>query len=275
MTRDQDLSRRKLLQRAALGAGGALQLARQVRAESPYGPFKMGIQSYSLRGYGLDEALAQTRRLGLRYWESFPGHIPPTTEPGRVAALREKLAAAGVELLSYGVVGFGRDADANRRMFEAARALGVRTLSADPEHEAFDQLERLVEEFGINIAIHNHGPGSRWDRIQQVVDACKQRHRRIGACVDTGHFLRSKEDPVRAIELLGPRVFGCHLKDVKDATRFAILGKGDLDIRGTLRALKKLEYREVLALEYEENPQDPMADLQECLAAVRSAAAAL
>ena len=37
----------------------------------------------------------------------------------------------------------------------------------------------------------------------------------IGACVDTGHYIRSDEDPVEAIERFGKRTFGVHLKDVK------------------------------------------------------------
>ncbi len=270
----EKLNRRDVLRH---GAGAVLAPllagAAAAREASPYGPFKMGIQSYSLRGYkALDEALAQTQKLGLHYWESWNGHIPPTTSFQEAAALREKLRAAHVRVLAYGVVGFGGDAAANRRHFEAAEVLGIRTLSADPEPRAFDQLEDLVEEFQINIAIHNHGPGSRWDKIQQVVDAVKGRHKRIGACVDTGHFLRSSENPVRAVEALGDRVFGCHLKDVKGTNTFTILGQGDLDLVGVLKALRAIRYDEVLALEYEENPMDPIADIQACLAAVRAAA---
>ena len=64
---------------------------------------------------------------------------------------------------------------------------------------------------------------------------------------------------------------GVHLKDVKDAKTFTILGQGDMDVPGVLKALRTLRYREVLALEYEENPDNPIADLENCLATVRSA----
>jgi inosose dehydratase len=185
--------------------------------------------------------------------------------------VQAKLKAADVRLLAHGVHGFGGDASANRRTFEMAKAMGVKTLTADPEPKSFDQLDDLVEEFGINIAIHNHGPGSRWDKIQQVVDAIKGHHKRIGASVDTGHFLRSSENPVRAVELIGERVYSVHLKDVKDTTKFTILGEGDLDLLGMLKALRATKFNEVLALEYEENEKNPIADLQQCLAAVRSA----
>jgi sugar phosphate isomerase/epimerase len=268
------LSRRDLLRGAAAGAVGiaATPLAAWSQQNRPYAPFRMGIQSYSLRGYkSLDEALAKTKDLGLRYWEAYSAHVPLTTDPAQVAAIKEKLEAAQVRLRAHGVSGFGADTAANRRVFEAAKALGVVTITADPAPDSFDDLEKLVEEFQINIAIHNHGPGHRYDKLADVVKATQGRHKRIGASVDTGHFLRSRENPVKVIETLGERVYSVHLKDVKDATKFTILGDGDLDLVGTLKALKAINYREVLALEYEENPENPIADIEKCLAAVRAA----
>lgn len=265
-------SRRDLLRGAAAGALGLAAAPLLSAADKPYGPFKMGLQSYSLRGYtSLDQALEQTRNLGLHYWESFSAHVPLTTDPAKAAELLAKLKAADVRMLAHGVSGFGDNKEANRNVFVAAKLLGVETISADPAPNSFDQLEALVDEFKINIAIHNHGPGSRYDKLQQVVDAVKGRHKRIGACADLGHFLRSSEDPVKVIETLGDRIYGVHLKDVKDTKTFTILGKGDMDVVGVLRALKALKFKHVVALEYEENPANPIADIQECLATVRNA----
>jgi sugar phosphate isomerase/epimerase len=264
------LDRRDLLRRAAAGAAFLTGSQHAAAQESPYGPFKMGIQSYSLRGYRpLERALKQTQALKIGYWEAWDGHIPQTAD---AADVKMQLRAADVRLLAYGVVGFGADAAANRRLFEFARRMEIPVISADPAPEALAQLNDLVREFDLRIAIHNHGPRSRYDRLEDVTRALEGRDRRIGACVDTGHYLRSRVDPVKAIETLGDRVYGVHLKDVKDATRFTILGEGDLDLLGVLRALKARNYREVLALEYEEHPEDPMAEIEQCLAAVRKAA---
>jgi inosose dehydratase len=275
MTDNILLTRRTFLRQATLGAAGVTLAPLLASAadgdKSPYGPFKMGLQSYSLRSFKVEQALEHTKNLGLHYWEAYNAHVPLTADSAQVSAIREKLKAADVRLLAHGVNGFGTNREANRRIFEGAKALGIQTISADPQKEALAQLEELVEEFQINIAIHNHGPGSRYDKLQQVVDAVKDRHKRIGACVDTGHFLRSREDPVRVVETLGPRVYGVHLKDVKDATRFTILGQGDLDLVGLLKVLRTLKFDQVMALEYEENPQNPIPDIQECLAAVRAA----
>jgi inosose dehydratase len=270
---DLHLSRRALLRSAALTLTGAALSRRTSAAASPgpYGPFRMGMQSYTLRAFPLDEALRLTRTLDLQYWEAFPDHLPMTDDPARLAGYRQKLKDAGIQLLTYGVVGFGGDAAANRKVFEFARAMGIRTLSADPSPDSFSSLDGLVREFKINIAIHNHGPGSRYDKIQDVVGALKDRHPRIGACVDTGHYLRSGEDPIVAVERFGHRTYGVHLKDVKGGRQFTELGKGDLPLTRLLATLKELRYSGVLSLEYEEHEKDPMPYVQECLTATRAA----
>src|SRR5262249_287889 len=78
--------------------------------DRPHGPFKMGVQSFSLRGYQRDgkadlaKALAVTQELGLRYWESYPDHIPVSATPRALAPYKERLASAGVKVVGYGVV---------------------------------------------------------------------------------------------------------------------------------------------------------------------------
>jgi sugar phosphate isomerase/epimerase len=241
----------------------------------------MGLQSYSLRGIGpggkpdLDAALAATRALGLHYWEAFPVHIPTVSDAATIAAYKKKLGDAGVALVGYGVVRLTADLDAGRKQFEFARQMGLDYLSADPAKNSFDVLDRLVEEYGVNVGIHNHGPGHAWEKIDTIAAAIKDHSPRIGCCVDTGHFLRSREDPVRAVEVFGKRVYGVHLKDVKDAQTFTLLGAGDLRTADLLKALARLDYRYALNLEYEENPKAPIDDIEACLKAVREAIATL
>jgi sugar phosphate isomerase/epimerase len=279
------LARRDFLKTTLAGTAG-LWLAQPVFAagEDPYAGFKMGIQSYSLRGFDENGALERTQTLGLNYWESFPGHIPLSTVPKHIAEQKQILQDAGVTLMSYGVVPFNANESKSREMFEFAQGMGLKALSADPEKnkETFDLLDKLVEEYGVAIAIHNHGPGARYDKIKDVWEQVKDRHPKVGACVDTGHYLRSDEDPVAAIEQFGKRVFSVHLKDVKTIQnggkrekKFTIIGEGDLDILGCLKALKKLKYESILAIEYEENPENPLSDLEVGLKNVRAAAAKL
>src|SRR5690606_2146319 len=97
-----------------------------------------------------------------------------------------------------------------------------------------------------------------------------------GACVDTGHVLRSNEDPIRWIEELGPRVFAVHIKDVKEKigrTPNVVIGQGHLDVVGAFKALKKINFPDdgTISLEYEDKPQNPIDDIQACLVVAREA----
>lgn len=265
---------------AAIAGGATRAIGRPFdQTEGDYGPFKMGLQSYSLRGVtrgrspDLQMALNATRELGIHYWESYPAHVPMATGPQEIAQSRRLLASANVSLVGYGVVHLGKDEAANRKYFEFARTMGVKYLSASPDPDAFDILDKLVEEYGIAVGIHNHGPGDRYEKIATIEKAIKDHHPKIGCCVDTGHFLRSREDPVHAVEVFGQRVYGVHLKDVKDAREFTILGRGDLRTVDLLKALAKNHYDYCLAIEYEENPDRPVDDIKACLAEARRAIA--
>jgi sugar phosphate isomerase/epimerase len=282
----EPLSRRRMLQLAAAGAAVAVT-PRVIRADGekdPYAGLKMGMQSYSLRAYDTPTALRHTRALGLLYWESFPKHIPLTTLPKGIADSKALLKESGVMLMGYGVIDFDANETSARQKFDFAKAMGIPALSANPKKDkaTFDLLDKLVAEYDIPIAIHNHGPHARYSKISDVADVVKDRHPKIGACVDTGHYLRSDESPVEALERLSNRLYGVHLKDVRtiDANGkrkkiFTIVGQGDLDVLGCLRVLKKLNYQGCLALEYEENEQNPLSDIAVSLAAVREAAAKL
>ena len=271
-------SRREVLKGGLLALGGLTLAGRAFRAEAatvpgPYGPFKMGLQSYSLRHFKVEEALAKSKQLGVHYWESYSAHTP--SDPAKAAQSKALAAKYGVEVIGFGVSGFSSDHDKNRKVFEYGKALGVEYLSADPTPDAFDSLDKLTEEFGIAIGIHPHGPGHRWDKIDKIAAAIKPHSDKIGVCVDTGHLLRSNEDPVRAVEVFGKRIYGVHLKDVKDTKHFTILGEGDLKLKEFLQKLADLKYKHCLALEYEENEANPMADIEKCLAATRDAIAAI
>jgi inosose dehydratase len=259
-----------LVAAGALALGGRSVLAGLEKA-GEYGPFKMGLQSYSLRHYKTGEALAKSKELGVHYWESFSAHTNP--DPAKASEYKSLAAASGVEVIGFGVSDFTKDHEKNRKLFEFGKAIGLGYLSANPTVDAFDSLDKLTEEYGIAIGIHPHGPGSRWDKIDKIAEAIRSHSTKIGICLDTGHLLRSNEDPLRAVEVFGKRIYGVHLKDVKNAKTFTILGEGDLKLETLLQKLAQLDYGYCLALEYEENEKDPIADIRKCLDATKEAVA--
>jgi inosose dehydratase len=278
----QSWSRRAFLQHSLLGVAGIAALPRSALAgrrggeAPPYGPFQMGVQSYSLRAFKTEEALAKTKALGLKFWEAFPQHFPITDDPKRINEYKEQLRAHDIRMLTYGVVDFRNDEKDARRTFTFAKAMGIQTLSAYPQPDALNLLDKLVDEYKINIAIHNHGPGDDlYDKIEKEAAALQGHHERIGACEDTGHRLRSGENPVEAVTKFGKRVYGVHLKDVKDGPNgeklFTEIGKGKLDTIGLLSVLRANKFHGVLSLEYEEHEQDPIPYMEQCLAVTRFA----
>ncbi len=222
----------------------------------------MGCQSYSFRNFDLKGAIACIQELGLKEMEFCAVHFPPDKDAERFADVQAAIAAAGIATPCYGVEGFTADEAANRKKFEFAKALGVDILTADPAPDSFDNLEKLCEEYGIKIAIHNHGPGARYDKVSDTLNAVNGRSPLIGACLDTGHCIRSGETPHAVAETLGDRLISVHLKDWKAGGKETIVGEGDLDLVGLAAALQAFGFGGPIVMEYEESADNPVPDMK-------------
>ena len=272
-------TRRRFLGTTTAAATSMWSLPRRSRAaESKYPGFSIGIQSYSLRGFPVEKAIRVASELGFAHMEFYSGHFSHQATAEEITAMKKTMADAGMSMLGHGVHPFTADHEKNRQLFEFARAVGLRCLSADPSPDSFESLDKLVKEFDIRIAIHNHGPRHRYNKALDVLGACEPWDERIGACADLGHFIRSGEDAVQVVRLLGKRLYGIHLKDfaeMKDKTEGVILGKGHLDVEGVFAALAQVGFPAdgCLSLEYEENPEDPTDDIRQCLEIAQQAAA--
>ena len=282
-----NFSRRRFLALSAAAAAGAtwfdapriLSAANLNLADDPWGGFPLGVQSYSLRNFNTVEAIRHIQGMGLHYAEFYSKHLSPDANADQLAETQKLLSDAGIRLNGHGVHGFTKDHEKNRKLFDFARKIGVKTITANPTADSFDSLDKLVAEYDIRIAIHNHGPNALFDKLASVQKAVEGRHKLIGACVDCGHFLRSGEDPVKCVTELGPRVFAAHIKDEKETNTAksdnVIVGKGHLDVVGLFKALRKINFPSdgCLSLEYEAHPANPIDEMKECLAVVKEAIA--
>ena len=271
------LSRRGFLAAGAATCAAVSPLAAFAR-EAAAADLNLGIQLYSLRGYKVDEAMKHARDIGFRFVEFYGDMYPVNSDAAAITGMKKKLADLGLTVSAHGVNGFGADAAANRKVFEFAKAAGIPCLSADPSPEAFKSLDELVKEFDIKIAIHNHGPKHRYNKVVDVLKAIEGHDERIGACADLGHYIRSGEKPTEVIRLLKGRLYGIHLKDfqdMQDVTKGVILGKGHLDVPAVMAALVQTNFPKngALSLEYEENPENPLADIRQCYAVAAGALA--
>ena len=140
-----------------------------------------------------------------------------------------------------------------------------------------DGLDRAVSrcrERGYEPTFHHHTATyieAQWEieRMLELTD--------VGLCLDTGHLLLGRGDPVRAVRDWGERINHVHLKDARQAVLDAIvaegapveaiwrrrafcrLGDGDVDVDGVLDALRDVGYAGWLVVEQDiiPDPSDP------------------
>lgn len=231
-----------------------------------YSGFKMGVQSYSLRHFDVADAIGHVADLGLHWVEFYGAHLDGVPVRRGIGEVKAMLAPHRIALGVHGVHHFGGDEAQNRKLFEFARLAGIPVLSANPQPESFPILHDLVQEFDIKIGIHNHGPGHLYDRISDSLEAVEKWDERIGFCPDTGHYMRSGEDPVEMVHLLGDRLYGMHLKDHAGIHRNSppetILGEGVIDLADLCAALRKIGFDRPLSLEYELDPESPVEGIR-------------
>jgi sugar phosphate isomerase/epimerase len=279
------MTRRRFLQlgAGAMAAASVPALASSDDKTDPFGGFKLGVQSYTFRNFDTEPALKRIQELGLHYAELTQRHVPLDTSADQRAALLKLCREYGITPLGWGVQHFTKGHDDNRKSFELGKAFGLKYLSASPDPDSFDSLDKLVEEYKIAIAIHPHGPVGngrldRWYSAEIIMAAVKDHHPLIGACLDTGHLIRAaqlgkKLDPAEQVRVMGARNFGMHLKDHDNAHHTdVVFGKGVLDVPAVLKALKEVKFSGSISIEYEAHPEDPSADMRECVAVFQEAA---
>ncbi len=259
---------------AGLAAGAPLAAADE--KDDPFGGFTLGVQSYTYRKFDIEAALKRIRDLGLHHIEiSRSGHFSKGITPEQAAAVLKLCKEYDITPLAFGVQAFSKDHDANRKIFEVGKALGVRMFSADPDPDAFDSLDKLCDEYKIAIGIHPHGPQKgvlhRWYSADVILPAVKNHNALIGTCLDTGHLIRAaqlgkKLDPAEEIRKMDARNFGVHLKDNdNDRDVNVVFGKGVLDVPAVLKALREVKFQGMISIEYEASADEPTEDVRACI----------
>jgi sugar phosphate isomerase/epimerase len=264
----------------ALAAAAAASLTTAHAAEvktrdnkDPWRGLKFGMASYSLRKLPVEQAVKGAQRVGLPYVSIKDFHLPMNSTPEQRKAVAAQFKEAGITPLSVGVVTFTTDEAKARNAFEYARDVGVPTIVAAPAPEALPLCEKLVKEFDIKLAIHNHGPeDTKFPSPYEVMKAIEPLDKRIGYCIDVGHTARAGVDPAEAIEKCKDRLYDVHFKDIARVDRRGTeveCGRGVLDIKSMVAALLKINFGGHVGFEHEKDPNDPLPGLAESVGYVR------
>lgn len=256
------------------------------------GGFTVGCAAYTFRQGTAFEAIDKTKACGGKVIEFFAwqklsaetgdAKLDENMSDEHVKLLKAKLAATGIQGVSCYVNNAhfpagNKDETGPRKVFAFAKKLGLRGLTGEPPEDQLDIVEKLVKEYDIQFCIHNHRKDEKkpeyknWDPAY-VLSLVKNRDPRMGACVDTGHLVRSGLKPADAIKTLGSRVLSVHLKDPKDSSADAPdqpLGQGAGDIKQVLTELKRVGFKGHIDIEYENTTDHLLDDVKQCIEYVR------
>jgi sugar phosphate isomerase/epimerase len=278
------MNRRGFLAVAGAGvlASGLSSCARAAgmaaRVPDPDCGLKLGVASYSLRGFPLLEALKMTKELGVRYITLKDMHLPMNATPEQRKEVAKAVRAAGLTLAGCGVIYLKNDEKQIRDAFEYVRDTGAPVMVAAPAPEAIPTLDKMVKEFDIRVAIHNHGPGDKlYPSALDAYRLVQPFDKRLGVCIDVGHTVRLGEKELEVIEKVKDRLYDFHIKDMslREAKGSAVeVGRGVVDVQGVFKALLAMKFQGHVALEYEKDEKNPMPGMRESFEFIRKKIAA-
>jgi sugar phosphate isomerase/epimerase len=256
--------------------------------------WQMAIHAYTFRKFSIFECIDKTAALGLKYMSlsgsvSLDGtnSVTTVTLPDKDAeAIQKAVAAKGLKLVNIGVVKLPPNETESRKVYEFAKKMGIDTLVAEPEPAALDTVEKLCKDYNIKVAFHNHPKPSRYWNPDTVLEAVKGRTPLMGACADTGHWLRSGLDPLECLKKLEGRVICLHFKDLvaeapKPQDKAPATGKkkkseakamhdvpwgtGVGNVKAQMAELKRQRFHGAFCVEYEYHWENSMPEVAECV----------
>jgi inosose dehydratase len=283
--KNKEQSRRRFLQVVGVGA---ISLAGTDRCPAQVGSadkrrtskqkFELGLASYTLREFNLEDTLAMTKRVGLKYICFKDFHLPMDSTPAQIRATVQKVKDAGLVLYGGGVIYMRNEKQVNDA-FDYAKAAGMKVIVGVPQPELLPLVNEKVRQYDIKVAIHNHGPTDKvYPTPASAYEKIKDLDKRIGLCNDIGHTMRAGIDPAESVEKFADRLLDIHMKDVSAANKdgdAVEVGRGVIDIPKFLKTLIKIEYDGIVSFEYEKDAKDPLPGLSESVGYVKGVLAVI
>jgi sugar phosphate isomerase/epimerase len=225
-------------------------------AAADTGP-QLGLQTWTCRNMNFDQVLDFATKHHVKYLEFIAAHLDPKAP--REETLRKKalIEARGLVAYSFGVNGTSKNKEENRKLFEFAKLMGMSLIIVEPKDLAeWDNLEELVKEYDIRLAIHNHGRGTMYGDPATVKQVLVTRDHRIGVCLDIGWVTAAGFDAAEIFKSYGDRIYDMHFKDKKaeksDGKTVWIdtdIGVGEANFGELFAAIKQTKWSGVMAIE--------------------------
>ncbi|MDR1479370.1 MAG: sugar phosphate isomerase/epimerase [Planctomycetaceae bacterium] len=246
--------------------------------------WRIGPQIYSFNRFPFDVAIKKVKETGSTSFELYSGQQLRKVENGRRVAVgpglagddykyfQDLIAETGCKPHAMGVC------PADRAHFEFAVKLGLSVLNVEPKFDKIPEVNKLAEEYKIKVGLHNHPrPSIYWDP-DIVLGQLKDSGKWVGACCDTGHWLRSGLDPLECVKKFKGRIVSFHIKDLSKKDKnfvFVPLGAGDCKIAEILREVATQEVKIPFSIEYEAEWDNNVKPITESVEFFRKTASSL
>jgi sugar phosphate isomerase/epimerase len=267
-----DFTRRGFLSGAA--AAGLVGAAAPPPPTEGTDDLKLGVATYSLREFQRGLAIRMIKQLNVVYTSIKEMHLPYRSTPEELRKGAQDFARAGLKIAGGSTIYMEKDDDDDiRRYFEYAKTCGMPLMVIGTTQQALPRIEKFVKEYGIPVAIHNHGPEDKHFPSPQVaLRAIQGMDPRVGVCIDVGHTTRTGADVVASIQEAGSRLFDMHMKDLRnllDRGSQCPVGDGAMPVVEIFKTLKKMSYQGCVNLEYEIDGDNPLPGMAKSFAYMR------
>ncbi len=226
--------------------------------------WRIGVQAWTFNSRSFFQTIDIVQSLGLHCIEGYPGQVVdkdkkvkmgPDLSPEVREEIKKRLAAADIKLVNFGVTALSKNEKESRKTFDFARQMGIETIVSEPPEDAFDTLDKLTQEYGINVAIHDHPRPSHYWNPDTVLKVIAGRNPRIGDCADVGHWQRSGVNPIEALQKMQGHIICSHFKDLNKFNDVHAIdvpwGTGTGNARGMLEEIHRQNAKIVFSVEYE------------------------
>ena len=189
--------------------------------------WRVGVPGTAIRSLTLSEMLPKIDALAVASVEAsssqtvapeIPKKLDYRLQPGERNAVVYRLKELGEQMLAYRVDTVGTDEATRRKVFEFAKAIGAPTLVVAADGPALADLDKLAEEFAVNVAVESKGDP------KMAMRSVEGRGKRIGVAADLGGWMQAGIKPVDGLPVVKDRLM---LVNVSDRSA---LGPGGRDV---------------------------------------------
>ena len=192
---------------------------------------KIGVAGFSYCNFSIDETLAMLQSMDVKYLSIKDWWLPLDSTKEQMDAFKAKCASYGVEGYILGPI-YMKSKEEVDRAFAYTERYGIKMFIGVPDYDLIDYVIQKVAETGIRVAIHTHGPdGAAFPSIYKIMELVKDPSLGVGCCWE--------------------------------------MGRGVIDFRPIVKALRKVGYKGVLSVEFEKNGDNPHPGVAESIGYLR------